>query len=184
MDLHREPVVALMPRTKFSTRRGNLPSVDEDWQGGASGPRFLVTPWAWLVWLFLFVAALSLVSCSSGIASPAPLPRCRPEAKNAKGGDLNLPGVGGGNWTDPKDDAARVNAAGGGKRPAARDGGDAASAGMAGETRGAAGPAHPLLSTLDSLDARLRWGAERVAFWEGAAQVDALARLHRREVRR
>jgi hypothetical protein len=43
-----------------------------------------------------------------------------------------------------KSDAAGANAATpGGSAPAARDGGDAASAGMAGETRGAAGPARP-----------------------------------------
>ncbi len=42
-----------------------------------------------------------------------------------------------------KSDAARANAASGGERPAATDGGDAALAGMARETRGAAGPSRP-----------------------------------------
>lgn len=50
-----------------------------------------------------------------------------------------LPGAGPG--TGSKEDAARANAASGRKRPAARDFGDAAPAGIAGEPRGAAGPA-------------------------------------------
>lgn len=59
-------------------------------------------------------------------------------------GGAELPGAGGGNRIGPKDDAARVNAAEPeGSAPAAQDGGEAASAGIAEETRGAPGPAHP-----------------------------------------
>lgn len=63
-------------------------------------------------------------------------PTAPPPRRSAEGG-TNLPRAGRG----PKDDAARANATSGRRRPAARDGGDAASVGMAGELRGAAGPA-------------------------------------------
>jgi hypothetical protein len=49
----------------------------------------------------------------------------------------------------PEPGAAQANAAGGGESPAAWDGGDAASAGIAGESRGAAGPTHPRSAALD-----------------------------------
>jgi hypothetical protein len=79
------------PRLSVTPPPGKLVHPPSLRQAAASGRRFLVTPWAWLAWLFLFVAALPLASCSPGIASPAPLPRCRPEAKNAKGGTTPWP---------------------------------------------------------------------------------------------
>jgi hypothetical protein len=168
MDLHREPVVVLMPSTAFTRARGNLPSVDGDWKVPASGPRFLVTPWAWISWLALVVIALFALGCSPGIASPdGPPASCRPEAKNAKGGtDLAPPAWTGGGSTLPA-----VPCASGTTTPPPRGA----------QEGGTSLPWPTAARDLDILDAQFARAREAVAFHRGAQATDRLARLHRRE---